>query len=277
MRYRSFGKSGHVVSAVSLLLDGTSRHSAREWRNLVRVALDCGINGFEIAGDVPALLEGAAEGFAAVERELLFVTWRPTRFAADPANTVEAFVARTGLDYLDMMAFDGPPPDAPSLELLKGTRRVRAYGLCGQDDDSDLLLARGAFDALSAPYSPASGWKERNRIKAAAARDMAVVAHSICPDEVVPRPQGVLKKSFFRNRANPLAGAGSYRFMDSTPGWTPEEICLAYVLTEPSVTTVRMAAETPEKIERLAEVPEKDLPTGIAAQIEMARFSVASA
>lgn len=277
MRYRSFGKSGQVVSAVSLLLDGKSRHSAREWRNLVRIALDCGINGFEIAGEVPALIEGAAEGFSAVERELLFVTWRPTVFAADPANTVEAFVARTGLEYLDLMAFDGPPPNAPSLEGLKGTRRVRAYGLGGQDNESDLLLARGAFDALSAPYSPASGWKERNRIKAAAARDMAVVAHSVCPDAVLPKPQGVLKKSFFRDRANPLSGAGSYRFMDSTPGWTPEEICLAYVLTEPSVTTVRMEVDRAEHIERLADVPEKDLPTGVAAQIEMARFSVASA
>ena len=276
MRYRSFGKSGQVVSAVSLLLDGRSRQSAREWRDLVRVALDCGINGFDIAGDNPAVIEGAAEAFADVERELLFVAWRPTALAADPSHTVEALVARMGLEYLDLMAFDGPPPHAPSLEGLKRTRRVRAYGLAGQDDESDLLLARGAFDALSAPYSPASGWKERNRIKAAAARDMAVVAHSICPDEILPRPVGVLKKSLFRNRANPLAGAGSYRFLDSTPGWTPEEICLAYVLTEPSVTTVRLAIDRPERVERLAETPERDLPSGIAAQIEMARFSVAS-
>ncbi len=273
MRYRSFGKSGQIVSAVSLLLDGRSRQSAREWRNLVRVALDCGINGFEIAGDSPAVIEGAAQGLSEVERELLFVTWRPSALAADPSNTVEAFVARTGLDYLDLMAFDGPPP---SLETLRGTRRVRAYGLAGQDDESDLLLTRGAFDALSAPYSPASGWKERNRIKAAAARDMAVVAHSICPEAVLPRPEGLLKKSgLFRDKANPLAGAGGYRFMDSTPGWTPEEICLAYVLTEPSVTTVRLEIDRPERLERIAEVTEKDLPTGVAAQIEMARFSAA--
>ena len=63
MRYRSFGKSGQVVSAVSVLLDGRTRRSAKEWRNLVRLSLDCGINGFEIAGDSPSVLEGAA-GFA---------------------------------------------------------------------------------------------------------------------------------------------------------------------------------------------------------------------
>lgn len=274
MRYRSFGRSGLVVSAVSLLLDGRSRNSAKEWRNLVRLAMDCGINGFEIAGDAPAVIEGAAEALNEVERDLLFVTWRPSAFAADPAHTVEAFVARTGLEYLDLLAFDGPPPMNPSLDALKSTRRVRAYGLAGQDEESDLLLTGGSFDAIAAPYSPVSGWKDRNRIKAAAARDMAVVAHSILPDAMQPKT-GLLKKPLFKDKANPLAGAGGYGFLESTPGWTAEEICLAYVLTEPSVTTVRFEIDNTDRLERLAAVAEKDLPTGVAAQIEMARFSVA--
>jgi len=274
MRYRSFGRSGLVVSAVSLLLDGQSRQSAKEWRNLIRMGMECGINGFEIAGDTPAVIEGAAEALADIERDLLFVAWRPTAFAADPANTVEAFVARTGLEYLDLMAFDGPPPQSPSLESLKRTRRVRAYGLAGQDEESDLLMTHGAFDAIAAPYSPMSGWKDRNRIKAAAARDMAVFAHSILPDAMQPKT-GVFKKPLIKDRANPLAGVGGYGFLENTPGWTAEEICLAYVLTEPSVTTVRFEIDKADRLERLAAVAEKDLPTGVAAQIEMARFSVA--
>lgn len=274
MRYRSFGRSGLVVSAVSLLLDGRTRHSAKEWRNLIRLAMDCGINAFEIAGDAPAVIEGAAEALNEVERDLLFVGWRPSAFAADPANTVEAFVARTGIEYLDLLAFDGPPPNSPSLEGLKRTRRVRAYGLAGQDEESDLLMTRGAFDAIAAPYSPISGWKDRNRIKAAAARDMAVVAHSICPEQMQPKG-ALLKKPLFKDRANPLAGVGGYAFLENTPGWTAEEICLAYVLTEPSVTTVQVEVDKPDRLERLAATAEKDLPTGVAAQIEMARFSVA--
>lgn len=277
MRYRSFGKTGRIVSAVSLLLDGRSRSSAKEWRDLAHLALDCGINAFELVGDAPQLIEGAAEALNDVERELLFVTWRPTAFAADPANTVEAFVARTGFEYLDLLAFDGPPPLHPSMEALKGTRRVRAYGLAGEDDESDLLIARGSYDAIAARYSPISGWKERNRIKGAAARDMAVVAHGIWPETLHPKPAGMLSKPLLRDRANPLAGVGGYGFLENTPGWTAEEICLAYVLTEPAVTTVRVEAGEPERLERLADVTEKDLPTGVAAQIEMARFSAASA
>ena len=272
MRYRPFGRSGLVVSAVSLLLDGDLRRSAREWRDLVGLGLDCGINAFEIAGDSPAVVEGAAEMLAEVERELLFVAWRPKTFTADPGNTVEAFVARTGLEYLDLLAFDGPPVTCPSLDSLRGTRRVRAYGLAGQDDESDLLIQRGSFDAIAAPYSPISGWKDRNRLKAAAERDMAVFAHSIWPEEMHPKKPGLLKKPLLKDRSNPLAGAGSYRFLETTPGWTAEEICLAYVLTEPAVTTVRIEADSADRVQRLAEVAEKDLPTGVAAQIEMARF-----
>ena len=74
-------------------------------------------------------------------------------------------------------------------------------------------------------------------------------------------------------RKEPLAGIGGYGFLENTPGWTAEEICLAYVLTEPAVTTVRFEVDRIEHLERLAEVPDRDLPTGVAAQIEMARFS----
>lgn len=276
MRYRSFGNSGQVVSAVSLLLDGETRRTAREWRSLVDLALDCGINAFEIAGEAPAVIEGVAETFGEVERELLFITWRPKSFASDPGHSVEAFVARTGLEYLDLLAFDGAPVSSPTLDSLRQTRRVRAYGLAANGDETDMLMARGAYDSIATPYSPISGWKDRNRLKAASERDMAVVAHSIWPDEMKARGAAP-KKPMFRDRAHPLAGAGGYGFLETTPGWTAEEICLAYVLTEPAVTTVQFELDGGERLRRLAEVTEKDLPAGVSAQIEMARFSVAGA
>jgi hypothetical protein len=39
------------------------------------------------------------------------------------------------------------------------------------------------------------------------------------------------------------------------------------------VTTVRFEVDRIDHLARLAEVPDRDLPTGVAAQIEMARFS----
>lgn len=273
MRYRPYGKAGQVVSAVSLLLDGSVRHSAREWRNQVSAALDLGINGFEIAGESPALIEGASEALAAVERDLLFIIWRPRSLPAEPGHTIEAFLARTGLGYLDLLCFDATPPTADVLQRLRDTRWVRSYGLTSDDEDTDLLIAHGAFDALTTCYSPISGWRERNRLKSAADRGMAVIARNIWPEALQPKTV-VFKKPLLGRRRNPLAGlVGGYSFLDSTAGWTPEEICLAYVLTEPAVTTVRFEIDRIERLERLASVPDRDLPTGIAAQIEMARFS----
>ncbi|MDP1629817.1 MAG: hypothetical protein Q8L66_00170 [Caulobacter sp.] len=274
MRYRPFGRSGLVVSAVSLLLDSSARHSARDWRNLVSTALDCGINGFEIAGDDPTLIEGVGEALRAVERELLFLAWRPRALAAEPSDSIDSLLTHTGLGYLDLLSFDGPPPGAEPMERMRRVGRVRAYGLTGDDEDADLLITLGAFNALTTCYSPVSGWKDRNRLKSASERDMAIIARNIWPDIMRPKTS-VFKKPLLRDRANPLAGVGGYNFLENTPGWTAEDICLAYVLTEPAVTTVRLDADRVDRIIRLAEVPDRDLPTGVAAQIEMARFSVA--
>jgi hypothetical protein len=72
---------------------------------------------------------------------------------------------------------------------------------------------------------------------------------------------------------DPLAGAGTYAFLHQTSSWTPEELCLAYLLTEPTFATIQVEAFRAESIARVAAVTDRDLPTGVAAQIEMARFS----
>lgn len=272
MRYRPYGKSGQVVSAVSLLLDSATRRSAREWGSLVVAAMDLGINGFEIAGDAPSLIEGAAEALTSVERDLLFIAWRPSAFPAEPGHVLESFLARTGLGYVDLINFDDAPPSPETLQRLRDRRWVRSFGLTSDDDDTDLLIAHGAFDALTTCYSPVSGWRDRNRLKSAAARGMGVIARNIWPEAMRPK-QTLFKKPLLGRGRNPLAGMGGYGFLESTPGWSPEEICLAYVLTEPAVTTVRFEIDRIDHLARLAEVPDRDLPTGVAAQIEMARFS----
>lgn len=274
MRYRPFGKSGQVVSAVSLLLDGGLRRSAKDWANLVGVALDAGINTFEIAGDAPAVIEGAAQVLAEVERELLVVSWRPPA-AVDAARAVGGFLERTGLGHLDFVVLGGPA-DA-GLEALRTARRVRAFTLDAAGGADEALIKAGGHQALIAPYNPVSGWKDRNRLKAAADRDMAVFAHDVWPEAMRPKPAPILKKALFGGRANPLAGAGTYQFLETTSGWTPEEICLAYVLTETAVTSVRVSPDNAAHLQGLADVAERDLPAGVAAQVEMARFSVASA
>ena len=58
-----------------------------------------------------------------------------------------------------------------------------------------------------------------------------------------------------RGNAHPLAGVGSYAFLDETPKWTAEELCLAYALTEPSLCSVQITGDRVERIEQLAASP----------------------
>ena len=89
------------------------------------------------------------------------------------------------------------------------------------------------------------------------------------------------KKGLFGFGAKPveqgLPNAGSFAFLHQTPNWKAEEICLAFTLTDPAIASVIVEAINPERMEALAVVPERDLPPGLSAQIEMARVGSAVA
>ncbi len=280
MRYRPFGNSGTAVSVLSMLLEDHNRLKAHDWRALLVCALEHGINSFEIAGGSPAMLDGVAEALGAVERHLIFVSWRAPN--DQPSETlsrhVEALLARTGLHHLNLLVVDNPAVNLHSdgLEALKAIRQARLtrmLGISGDDDSLNPFISSGAFEALCTSYNLASGWKERNRLKLASTHDMAVIGHEAWP-QALREPKGLLPKlGLFAKKPLEQVNSGGYRFLEETPTWTPEEICLAYALTEPALSTVQVAVERLDDIERLASVPERDLPTAVAAQIEMARFA----
>lgn len=286
MRYRPFGNSGMAVSAITLRLADSPRLRAADWRSLIFAALESGVNSFQVDGETPALLQGAAEAFAALERHLLFVTLR-VRDDSDQltAGSVETLVSKAlnglGLDYLDLVLINAPTaedlPDGANraLRALRTQGTLRGLGVASRDDLPAGLQASDLLAALSSPFNLSSGWAERNRIRGAVARNVAVIGEDYWPQAL--RELGVKpvfqKPSLWRRRTDPLADVGSYEFLTSTHGWTGEEIALGYALTEPSLATIGITAETRAEIERLAAVVERDLPNGVCAQIEMARFS----
>jgi aryl-alcohol dehydrogenase-like predicted oxidoreductase len=93
----------------------------------------------------------------------------------------------------------------------------------------------------------------------------------------------VQKKGFFgfgggpKPVESPLAHAGTFAFLHRTNHWTAEAICLAYALTDPSVSSVMIEASDIERLNTLSQVPDRDMPPGLAAQIEMARVASAKA
>jgi hypothetical protein len=102
---------------------------------------------------------------------------------------------------------------------------------------------------------------------------MAVIGFGFYPEQFHGGGASPAKKGWWGGAENPLAGVGTYAFLERTSNWTAEELCLAYALTEPSLATVQISADRTERIDALSEIPERDLPPGVAAQIEMARFA----
>ena len=272
MRYRPFGATyGMAVSVVTLLLDDTSRKSARDWRELIESAMGAGINAFMIDGHSDSLLDGLAQAIAGIERRLIFLAWRaPTIGNLD--HTTGMMLRRLDTDYLDLLVVE----DLDQLEFARTVKRSRAarqIGVSGSGEILDLALSRGGVDCLIAPYNLTSMGMERVRLKTASERNIPVLARDICPAELTGDDKpGLIPKGWFRKKPK-ITARSPYHFLEDTHGWTGEEICLAYALFEPAVTSVQMHADSLERLARLAAVPERELPTGVAAQIEMARFS----
>lgn len=298
MRYRPFGRSGVVTSAVTLVIgDEYARRGQQHCAQMVQAALDHGINAFHIDTPAPDCAIALGQVLSTIERRLVFVSLRlglgrgRTGLVRDFSpqaltHAVQQTLQVSGLGHLDLVILDDPGEEElprASLEALKSLRSAGALsllGVAGVDDAMDAYLSTGQFDVLATPYSITSGWKERNRMRTAVEQDMAIVAYDWYPEQFSsPRKiqkaeqpkRGLFSRVF--QEPEPLQGMGGYGFLHRTNGWTAEDICLGYTLTEPAVSSAWIVAPEMDDLDRLAAVPDRDLPPGLGAQIEMARFS----
>ena len=293
MRYRPFGGSGFVVSAISLALrDDPGRTKPEQWTRLIYEALEHGINTFEVRGRSPAMADGMAQALQTVDRNLIFIAWRVGRLPAGSApvrdfsaagiqGQVRSILARTGLGYLDVAMLDDPgETELPlegldTLDELKKAGAIHFIGVSGSDAAAiDAYISTGRFDVIAASFNLTSGWRERNRVRSAVQRDMVVIGYEPYPAEFHHAVSEGLKRSkgLFGRKSSPLEGVGTYAFLDQTPNWTGEQICLAYAVTEPALATVQIDAPALERLDDLVQAVDRELPPGLSAQIEMARF-----
>lgn len=291
MRYRPFGSTEMAVSAVSLaLIDGAIRRDLAGWRTLTYEALENGINAFEIVGQDPLIADGLAEGLQSIDRHLAFVALRIGRTATGGADftpeglsrTIQALLARTGIEYLDALLLNDPAEESLSneaLETLVALRNrgiVRQIGVAGESPAIDFYISSGKFDVLATGYSLFSGWGTRNRIRDAVDRNMAIIGYGFCPPQIGTEPErpGLLpRKLFWGAKPEPAAPESSaYAFLHDTGNWTAEEICLAFALTQPALATVQVTSDQAPRLAELAASAERELPPGLAPRIEMARF-----
>lgn len=304
MRYRPFGRSGAAISNLTVSLDYDALARGPEAaRDLIHAALDAGINSYRLASADPVLAEVTGQALAHVERELVCVSLAlgqghgrrgPGRdFSAEALTAdIDRVLHVSGLGWIDVAMLDGPGEDElpqASLTALKGLRstgRVRFLGISGGGEVMDAYVSTGAFDVLSTPFHVNVDWRIRARLRAAREQDMGVFAYDYFPEGLLdPRRAAgaeAPRKGLFglggRSRpSGPAPESGAFAFLGRTPHWDAEAICLAYALTEPSISSVIVRAASRDRLAMLAETPERDLPPGLAAQIEMARVSSAAA
>ena len=252
MRYRPFGPSGKAVSAVSLLLhEAPNMTTAHVWRSLVISAMEAGVNAFEITGALDIVAIGLGEALRSVERRLIFLGWRikgdPHRplTAEGLSNAVRGGLSRTGAGYFDLLtldeiAYETLTHDARTyLQDLQAGGLVLQLGVSGDGPAIDSALDCGDFDVLTLPFNLTSDWRARRRVRDASARNMTIIASNPFPP-ASSLPVAPQKRGLFHRNDNPLAGAGTYAFLHETAGWSSEELCLAYVLTEPTFATVKI-------------------------------------
>ena len=302
MRYRPLGRSGSAISALTLrigadaLAGGPSRVHA-----LIFAALEAGINTIHLTTADPVLAEAAGQALSQVDRKLVQVSVGLGRIDGRRGGrdfspqgltgSIDRVLHVSGLGWIDLAMLDEPGEDEmpqTALTAMKAQRtsgRIRMLGVAGDNDVMDAYVSTGAFDVLATAYHVNSPWQSKNRMRAALERDMAVMVYGYFPKELdsVKKAETLHepKKGLFglggRSKHDPLANAGTFAFLHQTYGWDAEHICLAFALTDPSVASVMVDAASADRIEALAAVPERDLPPGLAAQIEMARVRMAAA
>jgi aryl-alcohol dehydrogenase-like predicted oxidoreductase len=289
MRYRPFNKTGLSASAITLLLDDTAM-KAGERLKLVNTALELGVNSFELAALNPEVAQAMQTAIKAVGRGVLVITLRIGRDGASVftpdglRGQIAKALAHTGAQHLDAIVLDDPAEGDISsasiraLEAAKSARQIRQIGLSGAGAVTDKYMRSGQFDLLATGFGVKSGWIERNRIKAAQDLGMTVTGYDFdieaAPERsAVEKPKGL--KGLFAKKPE-AAVVHAYDFLRDTRGWTAEELGLAFALTEPALASVRVETRSIKHLQGLAEAVERELPSGVAAQIEMARFTTAA-
>ncbi len=294
MRYRPFGHSGQALSAVGLRLDVAHlRKHTGQAEKLIMAALEAGINTYHFDAFDLAFLKEMAALMTVVERRLLFVSISPD-LPGQPGDlagyTMPHFKDRlrdlvkgTGFSWIDLLLLEQPganyvPPESFTfLRDLKRAGMIRHIGAVADTADIKPLVATRQFSVIKTGFDIDSTWEKRHQIDHAIHNNICVIGADYFPDmyrkesDVVPTKA---RFGFFGGKPkDPLAGAGTHAFLHQTADWTPEELCLGYALSLPSLSCILIDAEKTEKVEALAAVPERHLPSSVPAQIEMARFT----
>jgi hypothetical protein len=255
MQYRTLGRTGQKVSEISLGTEYLLKSPPAEAADVVRAALDAGINYFDLFYAQPDFRDKMGAAFKGRRNEAMLAghlgaavedgQGSRTRDLAVAEHFIEDFLRRYETDYVDFLMLhnsDGqedydlimqPDHFLGLAQRLKQEGKARFIGLSGHTVSTARQAAEsGAIDLIMFPVNM-TGHAVLGR------REFynACVAHNVALVAMKPYAGGglLVKKEAFALE-HWQTGGGS-RELRKQQDVTPTQ-CLAYVLAQPGVSTI---------------------------------------
>ena len=296
MLYRRCPHSGLALSAIRLRLSAHSfRKNPADAREIIERALENGINAFQIDSSEIGFLHQISQVLKVVDRSILFIgmTARddlgasyagPIALAALKQRLAEA-VRLPGLQRLDMVTFQSAefralaPEDHAFLRRLGETHTVGQVGVQLEPNDYLGVLDAGYPTAILTDFDVTAGKARRRMVEDASRRNLTVFAQNYYPARLIESRPGESIRTHLQtlNTGAGLLGPDKFSFLTNEIGWTAEEICLGFTLSQLQIISTGVAARSPDHLDGLARVVGRTLPRALHAHIELGTFAVDNA
>lgn len=281
------------MSAVRLRLSAHSYRNAADVRGIVERALENGINAFQIDSSDITFLSQISQVLKVVDRSILFVSMTarddlgashtaPLALPALKQRLAEA-VRLPGLQRLDMVTFQStefralPPEGHAFLRRLAETHTVSQVGVQVEPSDYLAVLDAGYPTAILTDFDVTATKNRRLMLQDANHRNLSVFAQNYYPARLIEGRQGESIRDHLSSvHTGGVASTDKYSFLTNENGWTAEEICLGFTLSQAQIVNVGVVARSPDHLEGLARVVGRTLPRALHAHIELGTFGVDS-
>ena len=291
MQYRRCLHSGLALSALRLRL---SAHAYRKTpgavREIVERGLENGINAFQIDSADAGFLNQIAQVLKVVDRGVLFISMTARDnygVAYENGINVDTLKQRLteafrlpGLQRLDLLSFQAAEYRALTAEDHAFLHHLIQGGMIGQvgvqieTADFPNILDIGQPTSLLTNFDVTASKARRHMLETASRMDLSVFGQNYYPARLLQGGQGESIRSHLQNVQDGDApqGPSKYSFLFNEIGWTAQEICLGFALSQPALVNVGVVARDSDHLDRLAKVVGRTLPRALHAHIELGTF-----
>lgn len=286
MEMRRLGRTDLEISVLSIggLYTSSLAGGESETRRIMQRAAELGINAIDTAPAYADSEKTVGQAIQGLDAPLIVTTklgGRPQPFDPQDINALRESVDESlrllGRDHIDILMVHEPdrpqqypwwtsyaPLEGPVLELmdeLKATRKIRYTGLAGTTSTEMTSLVRSnRFDVVLTAFNYNVLFREaaESVIPAAVENDMGIVPGSAFGQGFLTRraDEEVRAKPIWLAESRQQQLLAYYKLLDEV-GMPAFELCLRFVLSNPSVSTIPIGCKTVEHLEASVAAAEK--------------------